>query len=38
LRIARGDEGEAVRDLQHRLATLGYDPAPFEAGLFGENT
>ncbi len=35
-RIARGDSGEAVRDLQHRLATLGYDPA--EVGTFGEST
>ncbi len=35
-RIARGDSGEAVRDLQHRLATLGYDPG--EAGVFGEGT
>jgi N-acetylmuramoyl-L-alanine amidase len=35
-RIARGDSGEAVRDLQHRLATLGYDPG--ETGTFGEGT
>jgi len=35
-RIARGDEGEAVRDLQHRLATLGYEPA--ETGVFGAST
>ncbi|MGH9034527.1 MAG: peptidoglycan-binding protein [Acidimicrobiia bacterium] len=35
-RIARGDSGEAVRDLQHRLATLGYDPG--ETGSFGEGT
>lgn len=35
-RIARGDEGEAVRDLQHRLATLGFEVA--EAGIFGGNT
>ncbi|MGH8992836.1 MAG: peptidoglycan-binding protein [Acidimicrobiia bacterium] len=35
-RIARGDSGEAVRDLQHRLATLGYDPG--ETGVFGEGT
>lgn len=34
--IARGDTGERVRDLQHRLATLGYDPG--EAGTFGEAT
>jgi N-acetylmuramoyl-L-alanine amidase len=38
LRIAPGDEGEAVRDLQHRLATLGYETAPAEAGSFGEST
>jgi N-acetylmuramoyl-L-alanine amidase len=37
-RIARGDDGEAVRDLQHRLATLGYDPPAAEAGVFGEHT
>ncbi len=37
-RIARGDEGEAVRDLQHRLATLGFDPLPAEAGVFGDST
>ena len=36
-RIARGDSGEAVRDLQHRLATLGYDPGE-PAGVFGEGT
>jgi N-acetylmuramoyl-L-alanine amidase len=35
-RIARGDSGEAVRDLQHRLAVLGYDPG--ETGGFGEGT
>ncbi|HEY3241574.1 MAG TPA: peptidoglycan-binding protein [Acidimicrobiia bacterium] len=35
-RIARGDSGEAVRDLQHRLANLGYDPG--ETGAFGEGT
>ena len=33
-RIARGDEGQAVRDLQHRLATLGFESAPAEAGVF----
>jgi N-acetylmuramoyl-L-alanine amidase len=37
-RIARGDEGEAVRDLQHRLATFGFDPVPVEAGVFGDST
>ena len=35
-RIARGDTGEAVRDLQHRLSTLGYDPG--ETGVFGDGT
>jgi len=38
LRIAPGDEGEAVRDLQHRLATLRFETAPAEAGFFGEST
>jgi len=38
LRIAPGDQGEPVRDLQHRLATLGYETAPAEAGCFGEST
>lgn len=37
-RIAPGDQGEAVRDLQHRLATLGYEVAPAETGSFGEST
>jgi N-acetylmuramoyl-L-alanine amidase len=37
-RIARGDEGEAVRDLQHRLATCGFDPNPAETGVFGDST
>lgn len=32
--IARDARGEAVRDLQHRLATLGYEPG--EAGIFGD--
>jgi N-acetylmuramoyl-L-alanine amidase len=27
-----------VRDLQHRLATLGFDTAPAEAGVYGEST
>jgi N-acetylmuramoyl-L-alanine amidase len=31
-------EGEAVRDLQHRLATLGFETAPAEAGRYGEST
>ena len=37
-RIAGGDSGEAVRDLQHRLATVGFDTAPAEAGIFGDST
>lgn len=37
-RIARDDHGEAVRDLQHRLAEAGYETAPAEAGLFGPST
>ena len=36
--LAPGAEGEAVRDLQHRLATLGFESAPAEAGVFGEST
>jgi N-acetylmuramoyl-L-alanine amidase len=37
-RIAPGDVGEAVRDLQHRLASVGFESAAAEAGLFGEST
>ena len=33
-----GDEGEAVRDLQRRLAAAGFDSAPDEPGRFGETT
>lgn len=36
--LAPGAEGEAVRDLQHRLATLGFESAPAEAGVYGETT
>jgi N-acetylmuramoyl-L-alanine amidase len=36
--LAPGDEGEAVRDLQHRLATLGFESAPAEAGTYGQST
>ena len=36
--LAPGDEGEAVRDLQHRLATLGFEAAPSEAGTYGQST
>jgi len=36
--IAPGGEGEAVRDLQHRLATVGFESAPAEAGVFGDST
>jgi N-acetylmuramoyl-L-alanine amidase len=38
VRIARGERGEAVRDLQHRLGALGHETAPAETGLFGEAT
>ena len=37
-RIARGDDGEPVRDLQHRLAVLGFEVAPAETGVFGPGT
>jgi len=37
-RIARDDRGEAVRDLQHRLAEAGQEAAPAEAGVFGPAT
>jgi N-acetylmuramoyl-L-alanine amidase len=36
--LAPGDEGEAVRDLQHRLGSLGFESSPAEAGAFGEST
>ena len=36
--LGPGAEGEAVRDLQHRLATLGYETAPAEAGTYGDTT
>lgn len=36
--LAPGDEGEAVRDLQHRLATLGFESASAEAGTYGQST
>ncbi len=36
--LGPGAEGEAVRDLQLRLATLGFESAPAEAGVFGEST
>jgi N-acetylmuramoyl-L-alanine amidase len=36
--LGPGAEGEAVRDLQHRLATLGFETAPAEAGVYGEST
>lgn len=38
VRIARGERGEAVRDLQHRLVAIGHELAPAEAGAFGEAT
>ncbi|HYH48330.1 MAG TPA: peptidoglycan-binding protein [Acidimicrobiia bacterium] len=38
LSLSVGDEGEAVRDLQHRLADLGYETAAAEAGVYGETT
>jgi N-acetylmuramoyl-L-alanine amidase len=36
--LGPGAEGEAVRDLQHRLAVLGFESASAEAGVFGEIT
>ncbi|HEV7535274.1 MAG TPA: peptidoglycan-binding protein [Acidimicrobiia bacterium] len=36
--LGPGAEGEAVRDLQHRLATLGFDTSPAEAGMYEEST
>jgi N-acetylmuramoyl-L-alanine amidase len=36
--IGPGAEGEAVRDLQHRLTSLGFESAPAEAGVFGDST
>lgn len=33
-----GATGAGVRDLQHRLAALGHDPAPDTAGSFGAET
>ena len=36
--LAPGAEGEAVRDLQQRLAGLGYETAPVEAGTYGDST
>jgi N-acetylmuramoyl-L-alanine amidase len=36
--LAAGAAGEAVRDLQHRMATLGFETAPAEAGVYGEST
>jgi N-acetylmuramoyl-L-alanine amidase len=37
-RIAHGDCGEAVRDLQFRLAAVGFECAPAELGTYGEST
>ncbi|HEY4410432.1 MAG TPA: peptidoglycan-binding protein [Acidimicrobiia bacterium] len=36
--LGPGAEGEAVRDLQTRLAALGYETAPADAGTYGEAT
>lgn len=36
--LAPGDEGEAVRDLQHRLGSLGFESSPSETGTYGEAT
>lgn len=36
--LGPGSEGEAVRDLQQRLAGLGFETAPAEAGEYGEST
>jgi N-acetylmuramoyl-L-alanine amidase len=38
LPLARGDAGEAVRDLQRRLARAGYDLSGDEPGSYGEHT
>jgi N-acetylmuramoyl-L-alanine amidase len=38
LPLTHGDTGEAVRDLQRRLAALGYDIPATESGTFGEHT
>ena len=36
--LARGDGGEAVRDLQQRIGALGYDVTGDEPGRFGDAT
>jgi N-acetylmuramoyl-L-alanine amidase len=36
--LAPAHEGEAVRDLQQRLADLGFETAPAEAGVYGDST
>lgn len=36
--LRRGDSGEAVRDLQQRLAALGRETTPDEAGALGDAT
>src|SRR5581483_2584635 len=36
--LAPGHEGEAVRDLQQRLADLGFETAAAEAGVYGDST
>jgi len=36
--LQRGETGEAVRDLQRRLAALGFDAPPDEPGEFGPST
>ena len=38
LPLRLGDEGDAVRDLQQRLAALGLDPSVEPRGLFGATT
>jgi N-acetylmuramoyl-L-alanine amidase len=38
LPLARGDAGEAVRDLQRRLTRAGYDLAGDEPGSYGDHT
>ena len=37
-RLALDDKGDAVRDLQNRLAEAGFETAPAEAGVFGATT
>ncbi|HUQ39952.1 MAG TPA: peptidoglycan-binding protein [Acidimicrobiales bacterium] len=38
LPLSRGDDGDAVRDLQLRLSAVGFDVVPGELGVFGDST